>query len=229
VSLCVCVCVSVCLCACAYVSVLVCLRVCVSVCMSVSLVAQEPEYKSDHLGYFREAQLAWPPDLSSTQQVSFEGLGVRASELLFFLHKRFPAERDGLEFADVNVNMKRLMAETSTGMPRNPWQDRPHCLTGQSKIVVHRTVSCQSVVRPLHPTEYFALIGWFLTSPNDEGSIMLPDAPMCANIAGNAFSAYHLGPVLIAFFACMGMDINVDIAVDAVDVDGDSDSADSMF
>ncbi len=57
---------------------------------------------SDHLGYFREAQLAWLPELCSTLEVSYQGLGVRVSELIFFLTKQFPAERDGLEFGDVN-------------------------------------------------------------------------------------------------------------------------------
>lgn len=88
----------------------------------------------------------------------------------------------------------------------------------------------KSVVRPLHPLEYFALIGWFLASGEAACPILLPDAPMCANMAGNAFSAYHIGPVLIAFFACMGMDADAvpAIAVDVIDCDSDQ-SCDSMF
>ena len=47
-------------------------------------------------------------------------------------------------------------------------------------------------------TELFSMIGWFPEVFSTETHHIRPDLALAASFAGNAFSAYHLGPVLLA-------------------------------
>jgi hypothetical protein len=147
--------------------------------------------------------MSWPPNLSAAKHISFRHLTRRASEATYFLDGYFkPAPLPDevpvrLEFVDVNSDMKkRIMVTDSTGAYKNPWKDLLQTLTGNSKVMVRTTTKDEALVRPLLGTEYFALCGWFLAAFK-EGARM-PAWELSAGLCGSCFSAYHIGPVLMA-------------------------------
>ena len=175
----------------------------------------DPAYKDVHLDFYRDAGIAWPPDLSVASHIDFPAnFSRRANEALFFLDQKFPAVlpddlqtlqgKPILEFVDINTDIKRLMAMDSSGTYKSPWRAHPFTMTGSSKIVVRITTPGRpSVVRQLIGTELFAACGWFPSSfqPDCE----LPDQELCASLCGNCFSAYHLGPMLLLAAGCVDM------------------------
>ena len=60
-----------------------------------------------------------------------------------------------------------------------------------------------SYLRALEGYELMALAGW----PRDGWTTdePLPDRPTCTSLAGNAFSAFAIGPMLIASIAALGI------------------------
>lgn len=160
-------------------------------------------YKEHHCDFYREAGLPWPPVLETYGLINYRGLSRRASEVVFFLHERFPGRppegQDSLvQFVDVNTDLKRLMVTDAQGVYKDPWRLHPQTLTGQSKVVVRATTPTASEVRPLWAKEYFALSGWFPCVFDQ--SMDMPEVELSASFAGNCFSAYHVGPALVALF-----------------------------
>ena len=150
--------------------------------------------------------MAWPPTLVPSPAFDFGCLSARAREVAWYFHHAFPLE-GGLEFLDVNKSMSRLSAQAADGTWKNPWQqDRVSGLTGHTKFVVRyrdETVAGGVRMRPLLAAEYFALQGWcadsFAPSLRSFAHPLLP-----ASLAGNAFSAFQVGPILLAALGCAG-------------------------
>lgn len=150
--------------------------------------------------------MAWPPDFAMYADVQVASLPRRAAEVAVLFHAMFPKPAPpNVEFFDANTNVKRLLTKAPDGTWKNPWHPFPTTLTSQSRIVmrkVDKEGSC--VVRPLSALELFSLNGWFPETFENLRATDLPDYHTMASLAGNAFSAYHLGPVLAAFFGSLG-------------------------
>ena len=119
-------------------------------------------------------------------------------------HKTFELKGE-VEYLDVQKSMKRLLNYNVDGSMKNPWLvDRIQGLTGHSKFVVRyvETDTGTLKLRPLLAAERFALQGWFsdgLRVPTQFAHPLLP-----ASLTDNVFSAYHIGPMLMATLACGG-------------------------
>ena len=151
------------------------------------------------------------------------GLQQRPAELAVLIDSMFPAETNVekillddliLEFADVNPCAKRIFSwevgvssrETFEAL-KSPWHQRPMTLTGQSKIIMRATMvhqgGAKTYLRFLQGWEYMALVGWGL----DWWEVSQPVTPsdICANMAGNAFSAFAVGPIILVGLTLLGI------------------------
>lgn len=178
----------------------------------------EPGFRDEHCELFKHAGLEWPPSLTelalNNLRYKLGGLGERCMEVVYFMDQHFPPhgpllQTPQLEFMDVNSSLARLLnwqpgsGEEKFAELRYPWCGSPRTITGQSKIVMRTAqAGVPSSVRLLEGWEVMALIGW---SPNmwKKGGPFVQPEVMC-NMAGNAFSGFAVGPVLVATLALMG-------------------------
>ena len=182
---------------------------------------------------YREFSIPWPPalDCGIDENINFGSLTLRASEVAFFFHKVFGLHartEDELEegrmlceFVDVNPSVKRLAQRDTNNKLKSPWRPYPPCLSGQSKIVMRWKEGKVTRLRPLAPVEYFSLIGW-PPQAFAEGTCLATES-LGANLCGNAFSAFHLGPVIVALLACAGRAPRAEPRSDTKPTERDSD------
>ena len=168
-------------------------------------------FKEEHMALYDMHHLPWPPPLSDSPYCDFyKTLGERRAQLVWFLNRVWPATEVGFEhaqFVDSNETISRLV-RWSLKYPeateiKNPWQRRMHTLTGHSKMIV-RFIDAQSgelVLRELLNYEPMRIIGWGKSMWSTTGRRDSFDLGLCQSLAGNAFSAYALGPALTALFA----------------------------
>lgn len=178
----------------------------------------EPVFRDEHCELFKHAGLEWPPALTATAQqdlhYNLTGLGERALEVVYFLDKHFPpkivgTDKPELEFLDVNNSLGRLLKWQSSSSFKefmelqSPWAPSPRTITGQSKIVMRSAqVGVPTSVRCLEGWEVMSLIGWSPSMWKEGGPFVQPEV-MC-NMAGNAFSGFAVGPVLVAALSLLG-------------------------
>jgi len=131
-------------------------------------------------------------------------LGRRAAEIVVLIDAMFPGPRfDGtntvFEFIDVNPDLKRILVADSSGQYKSPWRSNPCTLTGKSQVVVRITDADGCIVRQVASAELFAMCGWYPSA--FKRGISLPDVELSSSLCGNCFSAFHIGPVLMALFS----------------------------
>ena len=163
-------------------------------------------YKDDHLDLYAQVKLPWPPDITGA---SYQGLTRRAAEVLYFAHHVWPLEPcpDGtneVEFLDVNNSLARLLGTKfvrGSGMQADlaslsPWKSMAMTITSHSIVCLRAQVGSQVVLRKAAAYEVMALAGWDWTwwQANQE----LESEALGISLAGNAFSAFAVGPVLTA-------------------------------
>ena len=128
-----------------------------------------------------------------------------------------PAEA---QFLDANCSLERLSPNGGT-----PWLDnRLMTLVGASKPVMRRRRADGTVeVRLLYGIELMAFIGWHWDDYAEGECTMLDNATL-TSLAGNAFSAFAVGPVLAATLPLLGLQVaEPEAALEVSDLD-DSDS-----
>ena len=127
------------------------------------------------------------------------GLPQRSRELTYIMHRKWDMP-DGVDyqFLDVNPSFERV---SRSG---DPWFNRTiSTITGSMKAVVrHRVTTATSgspaiIVRPVHGLELMSLAGW---APGDYAVYddSTANHATLSSLAGNAFSAYAIGPILAA-------------------------------
>ena len=164
-------------------------------------------YKDDHLELYAQYGLSWPPDISSAP---YHGLTRRAAEVLFFANHVWPYDEVSLdsdpvvEFLDVNNSLARLLGtKFARGIgvrpdtvPASPWKTMAMTITGHSIICIRAKVGKEVLVRKAHAYEVMALAGWDWSwwKPG----LQLESESLGVSLAGNAFSAFCVAPVLTA-------------------------------
>jgi hypothetical protein len=184
----------------------------------------EPHFKSEHCEIFRLAGLVWPPKTTSYQAFGF--LGLRCLEVIYFLGQAWPREHD-IEFANINPTLARITCWNSASEfsdLQNPWKPSIRTVTAQAKLAArYLGADGNEIVRPLEAWEVLSLIGWEKHWWSD--GAQRPSFDLAVSLAGNAFSFWAIGPVMLASFGTIGMYLSssVKAAKDASDSD-DSDS-----
>lgn len=171
------------------------------------------KYKEDHMVLFERYGMPWPASLEPVQTIDeytlvFAGMTVRQVEMTILLHTQFPSECD-VEFLDVNPSLNQLTGfkQGDDGLPTSsPWKLVPETLVGSSFIIV-RCLE-YGFVRPLVGFEYMQLIGWdaseWVTCRPFSTTSPMPSHALCSELAGNAFSAFVMCPLVAALMACSG-------------------------
>ena len=167
-------------------------------------------WEMEHLEAFRDHGLTWPADFaegSATLKVLNEKgtcfdvgrLTTRQAELLFFYHSVFHYLETCVEFVDVNPSLGRAF---NTDVDKNPWRTTVPTLTGTAIICVRYKRGGVISVRALDGLEVFQIMGFdasFLHEPVAANSSLL------INMAGNAFSAFAVTPMLMVALSGVGL------------------------
>ena len=133
-------------------------------------------------------------------------------EIAVYLHATFPYTPEAPDFCDVNPSLERLVH--TADKPRNPWSECVSTLTASCSILMrhHEKGSGQTqsgdavVLRLLRGKELMSIIGWFewnTLNEQNESEELEADA-FLTSLAGNAFSAYSVGPALLLCILAYG-------------------------
>jgi hypothetical protein len=181
-----------------------------------------PEYVEEHINLYNDRGLCFPPD---RQQAAFKDLAPyvseRAFQVVYYCAESFPETLSKFSFIDANLSLSFLLKPTKAFKDgefflKNPWQTKPPCFVGSSLIVIREKVKALItakenesrshcfVYRVLTGLEMMSMIGWDVT-PWLEDPERMPRHELLANLAGNAFNCYALGPVLLAMLASYGL------------------------
>jgi hypothetical protein len=104
---------------------------------------------------------------------------------------------------DANLGISRLLGDKGT---RNPWKSVLPTMVGSSKFVI-RIVDATGLltIRQLTGVEAMRCIGWDICDwKEDPLRAGHPDS-LLRNLAGNAFSAFAVAPLIAAVVAVQGM------------------------
>jgi hypothetical protein len=164
----------------------------------------DAKYKDEMIDLFRELDMVWPPTMSDFPEFDPQHLSDRAQQFVVYVHKKFPPHPDlVLEFVDAQPSIQRILTYDDNSQLKNPWRSTPGTLTGFAKIVVRYNAGAAGVrIRPMSPEELFACMGWFPASFKRGLTFDSPVLP--ASLAGNAFSAFHLCPLIMGLVSCAG-------------------------
>lgn len=139
-------------------------------------------------------KIVWP---LTTQEIrtacgdELLGLPTRAREVVYLAHRIWEMPDDiDVQFMDANVSWERLVK-----LSRGPWSSTMFTMVGSMRPVVRRRMDGGVVVRILHGKEALAMVGW---SRNDYATDTAVEHHTLLSLAGNAFSAYSVGPILLA-------------------------------
>ena len=162
---------------------------------------QDPCFRTEHCEIFRESNISWPPDRSAYLHIDFRGMGERVGELIVLLDTLFPFPvGPGIQFLDANPSMKRLLMTNSEGKYKDPWKPYPGTLTGMTQLVLRARHDEELTVRRVEIVELFSMIGWFDDMwGSSTKDLDVLDIGLASSLVGNAFSAFHAGPAMLAF------------------------------
>ena len=169
----------------------------------------DPGFKQEHLQAFKLSGLQWPPQFEDGAQ-AYETLGQRPAEVVHFCNAVWPYSEEGVEFMDANESLSRLtnfkLHESTTPEDlKNPWRRMVPTITGHSVMVCRIARSDGTLdLREVAGFELMRLIGWddcHLKNGVDRSEMNIA---LMRSLAGNAFSAFAVGPILAASFACHG-------------------------
>jgi hypothetical protein len=173
------------------------------------------KFKDEHMEIFGFKRLAWPLGSAATPPhlviKDRRAFGQRATESTFILDFLY-RPRHHVEFIDSNHSLPRhLQYKLGDGEAsflaqvalKHPW--RPVCptITSLSKIVIRVTsqLPCDGphahadIVRPLEAWEVMSLIGW--APAFWRPYCVRPASDTMVSLAGNAFSAFAIGPIML--------------------------------
>ena len=160
-------------------------------------------YEEEHATMYAAFSLPWPPgnrdiELECGEEVS-RNLSGRSAEVVFFCCKAFEMRSD-TEFLDANQSLAWLCKSND----KSPWSSHSmFTLTGSCIPIVRQRRDppyCAPSVRLMTGVEAMQFMGWDITDFRDIDALYaLPNSnAFLCNLAGNAFSAYAIGPVLLA-------------------------------
>jgi len=164
---------------------------------------------------FDAKKLPWPCPREVCQVINeytmdFRGLTLRQLEAVAFVHQAFPppAGFHGAEFVDVNMSLGFMLSYKrgdAALTSESPWCPEPKTAVSGSRLAVRLSCPGNKRARPLDPFEYLQMIGWDRTMWRTDPLVgKMPSLDLRADLAGNALSAFAVGPLLSAAFAAMG-------------------------
>ncbi|CAK0874683.1 unnamed protein product, partial [Prorocentrum cordatum] len=183
----------------------------------------DPNWKHEHREIFQANGIQWPFDHAAPpvggDVIHRSGMLPREFELAVMSHVLFPmAIGTQMEFFDVNQSTQRTIKRhldedtyrpksvTGDAVAPSPWSSRPPTLVGSMTMIVRYRSSGVVHVRAVEPIELFTMIGWDATmwKRRNDQTKDFSYLDMISNMAGNAYSLFHLGPWAIASLSTFG-------------------------
>lgn len=171
--------------------------------------AAKTDYKAELMNLYEESEIPWPPRFSDYPFIDFHTFSDRESQCVLLCHLCFPPPPQSINGSivvqgfDANLGISRLLGDKGT---RNPWKSVLPTMVGSSKFVI-RIVDATGLltIRQLTGVEAMRCIGWDICDwKEDPLRAGHPDS-LLRNLAGNAFSAFAVAPLIAAVVAVQGM------------------------
>ena len=197
-------------------------------------------YKDEHYNMFECAGLAWPPKVQDVEVLSLHRMSERQQEVAVFLHQMFPWDGTRtVEFVDINPSLGRIM-NAQGGVfdlktKKTPWSASCPTLTSMCLILMrwrprgdkgNIDPASKAHLRTLTGLELMQVMGWskdmWTTRPDD-----IIDDALQTSLAGNAFSAFAVGPIITVGLTLAGCTKDDLPEVEAIEVESESLSAGS--
>ena len=166
------------------------------------------KYLEEHNEFFRAIDVKWPPSLVAYPHVCTTGMFERHVEVAIFLDCCYPRDPtiEGPEFIDANHSLGRIMGRsahdcTKEDFKKSVWTSQVPTITSMSSILMRwipPDAKPDVMLRLLTGVELMSVIGWsqVMWAPNTSAE-MLADNSTLTSLAGNAFSGYSIGPMLL--------------------------------
>ena len=177
------------------------------------------DWKLDHLRHFPANGLQWPFQWETYRPQTFDlrmdGLTERERECVIFADACWPPADDGkpfVEFLDVNPTLIRLCSvmlddDLKVKPCTQIWLPAPSTLVGSSTMIVrYREAGGRVVVRLMEAFENMRFIGYWDHCWSEIPASLRTQKLLflIANLAGNAFSVFHMGPWSMSAIATYG-------------------------
>ena len=201
------------------------------------------KYKDEHIEYFQTAGLQWPVNTDETAQqlIDTRLMTERQIEVSVYVNAMHPppAMLVAPQFCDINPSLSRIVGPHKAAVDqRIPWSDVVPTLTTSSAILArygcdkqtgsdgHETCKLNCKLRLLHGAELMRLMGW-------DGDIRVEteaeEHRELTAMAGDAFSAFSIGPVFLLTLAALGAEANIPNIPDQVASAEGVDEADTQL
>ncbi|CAK0906276.1 unnamed protein product, partial [Prorocentrum cordatum] len=176
---------------------------------------KDPKFRDEHLEVYiaHEPRLDYPPNYLSIGgepfQLACNQLEERARELVAYCELTEPWPTDAeIEFMDTNLSLRYLRGPSGA---RRAWSTSCPCLAASSKIFVRAMVGGEKFWALLPGVFLMRIIGYPVSSeggevPSDNEADEMwswEDKKLMTSLAGNAFSGFCVGPLLIGFLSAM--------------------------
>ena len=182
---------------------------------------EDPGWKDVHYDYYVRLGVPWPPAMSEAPHISIDGVRAREQQVVFLCDKIWPqADEVQHEYLDVNPKLEMVLQafvatdqESGNLLPKkSPWRASPRTIVGSTKLLLRYKEGAGEpvVIRATEASEYMRLIGWDdqqWSAPAPADMLALDQqryTELCANFAGNAWSAWHWLPLRMATVATAG-------------------------
>ena len=190
-------------------------------------------YKEEHLVFYDRIGVEWPPGPNLFQYLKH--LSTRAYEVVVYCNAAFPYQSCGKhgaalpkQFMDANMTLKFLVGDGKG----NPWSEQFPTMTGSGIYIMREAIPKPGAegfcilgerqfdveLRQIDGIEMMQLAGFHLPYMRPP----LPSHRTAASMAGNAFSAFAVGVVLLGLFS--GLSLKSVEDAECADSDGLSQS-----
>jgi len=185
------------------------------------VAGKEFKYKDDHMRLYDSINLVWPAPSPRGYDGALDHMEQRAFEVFHFANNKFPLASGALtpEFIDVQPEITWVCGSDGK---QNPWRTVFPTLTSCGQYIYRRWVLGVNYhfleVGQLDGMELLQMIGFEMANVETWD---FPSHELATSMAGNAFSAYAVGPMLILSMIGLGAprSLTVNDGDDEVDED----------
>lgn len=167
-------------------------------------------YKDDHLRLYDGIGAEWPPSPERLPKLRHH-LKNRPYEAVVFCDIAYPYQsgtKYPKQFLDANMSLTRLVGKDGTV---DPWSEHFPTMTGSGLYIMREGIPAQTgqdsslmdqmehkvVIRQIDGVELMQMAGFALAYLEDP----IPAHEVLTSMAGNAFSAFSIGVVMLALFS----------------------------
>ena len=172
--------------------------------LSNKAMRADPLFEVEHLGFYKQAGLKYPPDYSKLPPYLHDIIDKcdqRMRELIIYADSAWPypsGEHGKPEIMDANASMGRLMSGNQEA-PSSPWScGHAPTIQTSAKFVLRMDSGYGLRYTFLHGQDLMAFIGW--SSDLFRDKIVPSEHEELTHFAGNAYNGFAAAAVLFGIF-----------------------------